>query len=73
MSRPTIKEVKARIASSKAFRDAEQIVIWKSALALMDGRTAYARFVKRAVQMIEERDPHIAVDQATLRALYDRK
>jgi hypothetical protein len=47
--------------------EAEQLLIWKAAIVLMDGRTMWPRAMTQAIAMIERRDPKIVQHQRQLR------
>lgn len=52
--------------------DADQILIWKASLAMMDGRGVWPRAMRRAIQMIEMRDPALKQQYLEVRASYVR-
>ena len=53
-------------------QDADQIMIWKAAIDLMDGRGVWPRAMRRAIEMIEARDPAIKYQYRDVRLLYQR-
>lgn len=53
-------------------QDADQILIWKAAVALMDRRGIWPRAMTRAIQMIEARDPALKYQYRDVKRLYER-
>lgn len=54
-------------ASRRLRWKADQLLIWKAAIALMDGRTVWPRAMKLAIEMIEASDPAIVQEQKRIR------
>jgi hypothetical protein len=54
-------------------RDADQILIWKAAVALMDQRTAWPRAMTAAIKMIEARDPALKYQYRDVRDFYNKR
>lgn len=48
--------------------DPEQLLIWKASLVLVDGRMSWPRQLKKAIRMIEARDPQIVKQQEQIRS-----
>lgn len=60
----------AKLKLPQRLQDADQILIWKAACALMDGRTMWPRAMRRAIEMIEARDPALKHQYRDVRAFY---
>ena len=56
----------------KRLQDADQILIWKAAVALMDRRGVWPRAITRAIEMIERSDLAIKKQYGEVRRLYER-
>jgi hypothetical protein len=67
----SVKKVKKKLPNK--LHDADQILIWKAAVALMDGRGVWPRAMKRAIGMIEARDPALHYQYNDVRAFYRKR
>lgn len=56
MTDPTIESVGCEYRSAKKISDETQLIIWKAALVLCDGRERWPRALTAAIAMIDERD-----------------
>jgi hypothetical protein len=63
---------KSQIKIPAYLLDADQILVWKASLALMDGRGVWPRAMKRAIEMIEARDPLLKQQYLDVKGVYVR-